>query len=359
MTAAAVTADIPAQDRGGASATNNNKLARVTADGPPATTTSPQPPCSPPDGLRLSDNCTVLLMSLNRFFTQDGNIHKIIPVINCSSDISLRLLDWFVTNYAKKHNVIIARQVGSDTKYFNVYVSYREQLKAYSKHHFDPFRRRDRLDYYYDKDKFVQTTIGQLNFFRWVLINGVLEYISEHAAAIEDDMLRSKGKRTPGNTAAQRDSGDENGDSGAAADPEGDRDRDRVHGYGRGRHHARAGTAHEKSPSAASSHVSASAYHTDSSEEEGDDGSGSSAGEEDDAWKRSRPTQRRNKRLRQVRRVEDGRRSRLSALPASPVSAGVGAEGIGNHNNGVAPVRFREPSNIVNHVPGEHIVRFD
>ena len=35
---------------------------------------------------------------------------------------------------------------------------------------------------------FNQTTIGQLNFFKWVIENKVIEYIEEHYDAIEADM---------------------------------------------------------------------------------------------------------------------------------------------------------------------------
>jgi len=142
----------------------------------------------------LSDS--LLLMSLSQFYMQKGNIEKIIPVINCNSKVSLRLLDWFVTNFAKKKNIIITKpnEDGTSTVYFNVYLSYRAQLKAYSKQHFDPFRRRDRIDYYYEKDKYVQTTIGQLNFFKWVIQNDIIKYISDHALDIETDMMKNKNK---------------------------------------------------------------------------------------------------------------------------------------------------------------------
>lgn len=145
-------------------------------------------------GATYSDS--LLLVSLSQFYAQDDHIHRITPVINCVSDVSLRLLDWFVTNYSKKHNVIIPRTCpnGGGTQYFNVYLSYRAQLKAYSKHHFDPFRRRDRIEYFYEPERSIHTTIGQLNFFRWVIQNRILEYIAEHSAAIEADMMRSKSK---------------------------------------------------------------------------------------------------------------------------------------------------------------------
>lgn len=144
----------------------------------------------------LSDS--LLLMSLSKFYMQKGNIEKIIPVINCVSDVSLRLLDWFVTNYAKKKNIIITKPSPDDNggiTYFNVYLSYRAQLKAYSKQYFDPFRRRDRIEYRYAKDTSIQTTIGQLNFFKWVLQNDIMNYIIDHANDIETDMMRSKNKK--------------------------------------------------------------------------------------------------------------------------------------------------------------------
>ena len=63
--------------------------------------------------------------------------------------------------------------------------------KASSKQQFDPFRRRDRISFFYQPDRSFETTIGQLNFFRWMLQNQVLEYVTEHAAEIEKDMLAS------------------------------------------------------------------------------------------------------------------------------------------------------------------------
>jgi hypothetical protein len=73
--------------------------------------------------------------------------------------------------------------------HFNVYLSYRSQLKAYSKQQFDPFRRRDRINFYYEKTKFIETTIGQLNFFRWVIQNNIIEYIIANMDVIEKDMV--------------------------------------------------------------------------------------------------------------------------------------------------------------------------
>ena len=117
------------------------------------------------------------------------------------SNVSLRLIDWFVTNYAKKHNVMLVHEHGSNhtVVHFNVYLNYRSQLKAYSKQQFDPFRRRDRIMFHYSPDaEGVETTVGQLNFFRWMLQSGLLEYVNRHAVDIERDMIGGQQKAACG-----------------------------------------------------------------------------------------------------------------------------------------------------------------
>ena len=134
----------------------------------------------------------MLMVSLSRFYSQKNNMQRVLPYITCSSDVSLRLIDWFVTNFAKKNNTILARTVQGNMMHFNVYLNYRAQLKAYSKQQFDPFRRRDRVMFFYDRNRSVETTVGQLNFFRWMLQNDVLDYVAECAHEIETDMVHSQ-----------------------------------------------------------------------------------------------------------------------------------------------------------------------
>ena len=71
---------------------------------------------------------------------------------------------------------------------FKVYDDYKLKLKAYSKRRFDPFCRWDRISIPYKDDKCIETTIGQLNFFKWALENQVIEYIDCNYDAIEKDM---------------------------------------------------------------------------------------------------------------------------------------------------------------------------
>lgn len=139
---------------------------------------------------KVPKNSDLLMMSLSSFYAQKGTMQKVLPIINGKSKYSLRLIDWFVTNYAKNNNTIITyKSSDNNVVHFNVYLSYRSQLKAYSKQQFDPFRRRERILFYYEKDKSVETTIGQLNFFRWILQNHLLDFIVENYKAVEKDMI--------------------------------------------------------------------------------------------------------------------------------------------------------------------------
>lgn len=133
----------------------------------------------------------LLLHALANFFSSRENISQMVDVIEGRSRMSLRILDWFATNFSKKTNVIIHTESGA---YFNIYMDYRAQLRAFSKQFFDPFRRKDKFMFHYGDDgKAVLTTIGQLNFFRWAINNGILDYVEreENLQIIEADMLRS------------------------------------------------------------------------------------------------------------------------------------------------------------------------
>ncbi len=134
----------------------------------------------------------LLMRSLTKFFTKDNNIDYILPIVGGSSKISLRIIDWFVTNYAKKNNTsFINKDKQGQNKQFIVHLSYKSQLKAYSKKQFDPFCRRERISFHYNKDQQLTTTVGQLNFFRWAIDNKILEYIQNNLKEIEDDMNTS------------------------------------------------------------------------------------------------------------------------------------------------------------------------
>ena len=128
----------------------------------------------------------LLLKNLLTFYKKDNNLNKMLKIINGESKISLRIVDWFATNYAKKMFTIY----NIDNKRFKVYDDYKLKLKAYSKRRFDPFCRWDRITIPYDdsEENYIQTTIGQLNFFKWAINNHILEYIIMNYKSIENDM---------------------------------------------------------------------------------------------------------------------------------------------------------------------------
>ncbi len=128
----------------------------------------------------------LLLNNLLEFYKHDNNMDKMLNIINGKSLISLRIIDWFATNYAKKNYTVY--QLQNSDKRFKVYNDYKLKLKAYSKRRFDPFCRWERINIPYKENSYIQTTIGQLNFFKWALENNVIDYIEQNFKSIELDM---------------------------------------------------------------------------------------------------------------------------------------------------------------------------
>jgi hypothetical protein len=107
-------------------------------------------------------------------------INKVLTYLNGEAPLSLRIIDWFVTKYSRK-NFVRYQLNGQD---FLVYLSYKGQLKAYSKQYFDPNCRRERIMFKIPGHDQFMTTIGKLNFFRWALETNILDYIEAHEEEI-------------------------------------------------------------------------------------------------------------------------------------------------------------------------------
>jgi hypothetical protein len=124
-----------------------------------------------------------------------------LKIITGESKISLRIVDWFATNYAKKNYTLYTIEQTADNvaRRFKVYDDYKLKLKAYSKKRFDPFCRWERISIPYKDGNFIETTIGQLNFFKWALENKVIEKdmnnrnsTSKHKEALVDNTKTRK-----------------------------------------------------------------------------------------------------------------------------------------------------------------------
>ena len=133
----------------------------------------------------------LLLKNLMDFYGNKENLTKMMHIINGDSKISLRIVDWFVTNFAKKYYTVYDIRTApnsTETTRFKIYNDYKLKLKAYSKRRFDPFCRWERITIPYNEKTSMETTIGQLNFFKWAIENKIVDYIEENYQDIEADM---------------------------------------------------------------------------------------------------------------------------------------------------------------------------
>lgn len=131
-----------------------------------------------------SSSAELLKASLIDFYNCPVNIERILPIINRTSPVSLRLLDHFVVNYSATHAVSYPLK----DQIFEVHKSYSAQLGKYHKTLFDPFRRGEKITLQYNGKNCLETTLAQLCFFRWCIQNKVLDYVEKHSHAINENM---------------------------------------------------------------------------------------------------------------------------------------------------------------------------
>jgi hypothetical protein len=155
-----------------------------------------QPPTVTPDlqtrKRKIHCKQELIIASLQRFYSGHANLDEIVDLLKGTSDVSLRLIDWFVTNYSKAHSTSYILN-GQE---FVVYMNYKNQLKAYSKKLFDPFCRRERISFQIPGHEAFLTTVGKLNFFRWAIEKGILDYIKGHQTEVEKEMNAAMREQT-------------------------------------------------------------------------------------------------------------------------------------------------------------------
>lgn len=126
-----------------------------------------------------------LLMSyLDKYFqTHPKNFKILVDIVNQQSQVSLRALDHFVTNYAPENNIVLKQN-------FNVHQEYKLKLLSYKKIRFDPFCRKYKTLYIYNEQNPIKifTSCGQLCFFKWCFENDIIKYVEKHINVIEKDM---------------------------------------------------------------------------------------------------------------------------------------------------------------------------
>ena len=161
--------------------------------------------------MSFSDKEKTLINFLLSYYK--NKIDILFDIINQKTSLSLRLIDWLVTNYSKKYNIAYQLTKNSEIIFFNIFIDYKNQLRAYSKKFFDPFCRQKRIiintitlswreyDSSEDLKNCVVTTVGQLNFFKWFIENKIFEYAIKNIHLVDNDMIatmknKNKSKRS-------------------------------------------------------------------------------------------------------------------------------------------------------------------
>lgn len=97
--------------------------------------------------------------------------------------IKIFVIDFFITNYSKTHNIIL-----NNDKYFDIYNEYKNQLKSYNKKYFDPYKRINKFELTNEKtNQKIITTVGQMNYFKWLIENKIIDYIEKNYIIINKE----------------------------------------------------------------------------------------------------------------------------------------------------------------------------
>lgn len=104
---------------------------------------------------------------------------KVDVILSKKSNVTLRVIDWFITTYCKNL---------SKSLYY-VYRQYKLRLKSYSKKLFDPFCRGFRIRMLIEGQRLIETTVGQLNFFKWIIEDNIIQLYEKNIEDVNKYML--------------------------------------------------------------------------------------------------------------------------------------------------------------------------
>lgn len=153
---------------------------------------------------------TIALSCVEWFNAQPAKLQTFLRTVRRQEAFSLRIIDWTTTNYSKRHRITIYHR-GLPTDLHN---DYRRFLGVFTKKYFDPFARRERIKLLVHGGGGeagnaagaaaaapLMTTVGQLNFMRWMLERNVHLSVQELRATVESDMRNYDGRRHRGGAA--------------------------------------------------------------------------------------------------------------------------------------------------------------
>ena len=136
--------------------------------------------------MSIENKQNLLLKNLLKFYENEKNMKTLVDIVYFKNDVSLRSLDYLVTNYAKVNNIYVKNK----KEEMQLYQLYRLYLKGYSKQQFDPFKRHKRINIacFRVPDGILETTVAQLNFFKFSIEHNVIQYLKDHKTQIESEM---------------------------------------------------------------------------------------------------------------------------------------------------------------------------
>ena len=141
-----------------------------------------------------------IIKFFSQFYEKNENTEIFIYLTSNKSPISIRLIDHFITKFSKTNKTNYKLKENNVEQIFNVYTSYKQQLKTYQKKYFDPFSRGERIPFFMNGICII-TTISQLNFFKWFISKKIYEYVLSNQNLIDNDMnqktrINTKVKKT-------------------------------------------------------------------------------------------------------------------------------------------------------------------
>lgn len=130
----------------------------------------------------------ILYKQLGKFYSNKKNLDDFYKIRIQRKPCSIRVYEYFVMTYCKNTSV----EYKVNGKIFNVYCDYKNnQLASYNKKFFDPCRRSRFIELKHP-DGIIETTLAQMNFFRWVLKNKITEHLVPCLDVIKRNMKPDK-----------------------------------------------------------------------------------------------------------------------------------------------------------------------
>jgi|AntRauTorckE6833_2_1112554.scaffolds.fasta_scaffold00330_24 hypothetical protein len=142
----------------------------------------------------ISTQDDIIMEQITTFFQNKKNVlrNKIIPIIQGNSEISLRLIEKFVTGYCNKNKITINKRNGD---LLCVHEAYKYKLRSFGKKKLDIFQRNRKILFKYTNKLYLETTIGQLNFFKFIIETEILNYIEDNLEEIKAKLKSQSKKR--------------------------------------------------------------------------------------------------------------------------------------------------------------------